>query len=355
MSKSTLFFSNLLISWYIEYKRELPWRLTKDPYAIWLSEIILQQTKVAQGLPYYKVFISTFPTVHDLAKAPEEKVLKLWQGLGYYSRARNLHSTAKYISNDLKGNFPSNYKDLLKLKGVGDYTASAIASICYKEATAVVDGNVYRVLARYFGIATPINSSKGIKEFKKLASSLIDSSQPGTYNQAIMEFGARHCTPKKPSCTNCMFNNKCVALQKNTVAELPIKLKKTIIKKCYFNYFIIHSKADTILLQQRTNKGIWQHLYEFPLIETAKDINLNQLQQLEEFKELAEKHSITSLVLYNEKAIVHKLSHRHLHTRFWIVETNNNGANGIPIQTINKYPVPTLIENFIGNYFPLKD
>jgi len=351
MSKSTVFFSNLLISWYLEHKRELPWRFTKDPYAIWLSEIILQQTKVAQGLPYYNAFISTFPSVNDLANAPEEKVLKLWQGLGYYSRARNLHYTANYISEDLKGVFPTNYNDLLKLKGVGDYTASAIASICYKEPSAVVDGNVYRVLARFFGISTPINSSQGIKAFKKLAQELLDVSQPGTYNQAVMEFGARHCKPRNPDCSSCIFNDKCVALQKNIVAELPVKLKKTTIKKCYFNYFIIQSEENTILLQQRTKKGIWQQLYEFPLIETSEEIKLEQLQLLEEFKELSNKHSFCSILLYNEKSVIHKLSHRHLHTRFWIVEAKSNAVKGIPIETIHKYPVPTLIENFITNYF----
>ncbi len=351
MSKSNAFFSKILILWYIDHKRELPWRLTKDPYAIWLSEIILQQTKVAQGLPYYHAFISRFPSVNDLANAPEEKVLKLWQGLGYYSRARNLHVTAKYISKDLKGEFPTTYQGLLQLKGVGDYTASAIASICYNESTAVVDGNVYRVLSRYFGITTPINSTQGIKEFKKLAQKLIDSSQPGTYNQALMEFGARHCTPKSPNCSSCIFNDKCMALQKTTVAELPVKLKKATIKKCYFNYFIIQSEGEVIQLQQRTEKGIWQQLYEFPLIETSKEIELDILQQLEEFKELSKKHSFSSIVLYNEKSIIHKLSHRHLHTRFWIIETYNNDIKGIPIQSINKYPVPTLIEKFITSYF----
>ena len=354
MPNSNTHFSNLLILWYIDHKRELPWRQTKDPYAIWLSEIILQQTKVAQGLPYYKVFISTFPTVHDLANAPEEKVLKLWQGLGYYSRARNLHFTSKYISKDLNGVFPINYTELLKLKGVGDYTASAIASICYNEAAAVVDGNVYRVLARFFGISTPINSSLGIKEFKSLAQQLIDPSQSGTYNQAIMEFGARHCKPNKPDCTSCIFNDKCVALQKNLVAELPVKLKKTVVKKWYFNYFIIQSEGGNIILQQRTKKGIWQQLYEFPLIETDKEIELNQLIQLEDYKELSKTHSISTITLYNEKSIIHKLSHRHLHTRFWLVETDNNSVMEIPLASITKYPVPALIENFITSYFGLK-
>jgi len=355
MPNSTSFFSKLLILWYIDNKRELPWRLTKDPYAIWLSEIILQQTKVAQGLPYYNAFISTFPSVNDLAKAPEEKVLKLWQGLGYYSRARNLHFTSKYISKDLKGNFPVSYKELLKLKGVGDYTASAIASICFNEPAAVVDGNVYRVLARFFEIYTPINSAKGIKEFKRLAQKLIDSSQPGTYNQAIMEFGARHCTPKNPDCDSCIFNDKCLALQKRTVSMLPVKLKKVTLKKCYFNYFVIQVKGINVILQQRTQKGIWQKLYDFPLIETTKEVTLDQLQQLDEYKELSKIHSFSSIALYNEKSIIHRLSHRHLHTRFWLVGTNIKKLKGVPIHSINEYPVPTLIENFITSYFHLKD
>jgi len=351
MPKSNLHFNKNLITWYLKHKRDLPWRATKEPYNIWLSEIILQQTRVAQGLPYYKAFISEFPTIKDLANASEEKVLKLWQGLGYYSRARNLHFTAKYISEELNGVFPTSYKELLKLKGVGDYTASAIASICFNESTAVVDGNVYRVLARYFGSSTPINSTQGIKEFKTLAQNLIDSSQPGIYNQAIMEFGARHCKPQNPACTSCIFNDKCAALQKKKVSELPVKLKKLKIKKVYFNYLVLLSRDDTTILQQRTQKGIWQQLYEFPLLETSEEVSIIQFQQLELYKELLIKHSVTSVVLYNEKSIVHKLSHRHLYTRFWIAESSKLNSESIPISTINKYPVPVLIEKFINSFF----
>ena len=223
--------SEKLIYWYLQNKRELPWRKTKDPYRVWLSEIMLQQTRVAQGLPYFLKFTKAFPTVFDLAKADESEVLKLWQGLGYYSRARNLHFTAKYIAEELNGMFPENYKGLLQLKGVGDYTASAIASICYDEPVAVVDGNVYRVLSRYFGIATPINSTKGIKEFKELAQTLIDASQPGVYNQAIMDFGALHCKPQNPLCNECPVSDSCVALAKNSIKELPVKERKIKIKK----------------------------------------------------------------------------------------------------------------------------
>ena len=207
-------FSNTLIQWYLQNNRELPWRKTKNPYFIWLSEIMLQQTRVAQGMSYYLKFIEVFPTVFDLAKATESTVLKMWQGLGYYSRARNLHFTANQIASELNGEFPSTYKEIIKLKGIGDYTASAISSICFNKPTAVVDGNVYRVLSRYFGIQTPINSATGIKEFKALAQTLIDTEQPGTYNQAIMDFGALHCKPQNPLCESCVFNDGCIAFQK---------------------------------------------------------------------------------------------------------------------------------------------
>lgn len=355
MPKSNSYFSKKLILWYLAHKRDLPWRTTRIPYYIWLSEIILQQTRVAQGLPYYNAFVSKYPTIENLANASEQEVLKLWQGLGYYSRARNLHATAKYVSNDLKGVFPTNYSELLTLKGVGDYTASAIASICYSEAAAVVDGNVYRVLARYFGIATPINSSLGIKEFKKLAQQLIDVENPGTYNQAIMEFGARHCKPQNPDCESCIFNDSCVALQQKKVSELPIKLKKTKVKKVNFNYFVLLTEDGKTLLQQRTGKGIWQNLYEFPLIETEKDLNLKELHDIDDFKSLYKKHGISSVVHYNEKPILHKLSHRHINARFWIAETSKPLDKAISIDQIETMPVPKLIGNFINTFFKNKE
>jgi len=208
-------FSKKILQWYAQNKRDLPWRKTRDPYRIWLSEIMLQQTRVAQGIPYYHRFIKSFPKVEDLAAASEEEVLKLWQGLGYYSRARNLHATAKLISEEYQGKFPSTYKELIKLKGVGDYTASAIASICFDAPEAVVDGNVYRVLARYFGVNTPINSAAGISYFKELAQSVMDSAEIRDYNQGIMEFGAIQCAPKKPYCLHCPLNDSCLALQQN--------------------------------------------------------------------------------------------------------------------------------------------
>nr|WP_321539525.1 A/G-specific adenine glycosylase [Flavobacterium piscinae] len=219
-------FSNRLIQWYLENKRDLPWRNTTNPYPIWLSEIILQQTRVAQGLPYYERFIETFPTVFDLANASEEQVLKLWQGLGYYSRGRNLHKTAQIIAFELNGTFPTTYTELLKLKGIGSYTAATIASFSQKEVVPVVDGNVFRILARYFDVETDISSATAKKEFTALANELIDSKQPDVFNQALMEFGALQCVPKNPNCSICVFKDSCAALQKKKVDLLPIKLKK---------------------------------------------------------------------------------------------------------------------------------
>ena len=355
MSKSNSFFSKKLISWYLTHKRDLPWRRTQLPYHVWLSEIILQQTRVEQGLPYYQAFVNEYPTVDNLANASEEEVLKLWQGLGYYSRARNLHATAKYISNELNGVFPISYKELIKLKGVGDYTASAIASICFNEVTAVVDGNVYRALARYFGIFTPINTSLGTKEFKNLAQQLIDVDNPGDHNQALMEFGARQCKPQNPDCDTCIFNDSCIALQQKNISILPVKLKKTKVKNIYFNYIVLISKNEKTFLQKRIGKGIWQNLYEFPLIETEKDFNISELNSLPIFEDISRKFEIKSLVLYNEIPILHKLSHRNIYTRFWIAETSINNDEAISISQIESYPVPKLIGNFITTFFKLKE
>lgn len=343
-------FSNQLIYWYLQKNRDLPWRKTKNPYFIWLSEIMLQQTRVNQGLAYYLTFIREFPTVFDLANASESKVLKLWQGLGYYSRARNLHFSAKYIANELNGAFPNTYNEIKILKGVGDYTASAIASICFNEDTAVVDGNVYRVLARYFGIDTPINSSKGIKEFKELAQTLIDKKQPGTHNQAVMDFGALHCKPQNPLCETCPLNESCVALQKQTIKELPIKEKKIKIKKRYFNYLVFASDEDMTSLSERKGKGIWQGLYQFPLVESSQSINLESLKSQDKFKEICPIEN--KLILFNEKEIVHKLSHQHIYTKFWIVNGNALNLESIKWQDVEKLPVPVLIANFLKQFNP---
>ncbi|MBW1295239.1 A/G-specific adenine glycosylase [Aquimarina litoralis] len=350
-----MIFSKKLISWYLQNKRSMPWRETTDPYRIWLSEIILQQTRVAQGLPYYLAFTEQYPTVFDLADADEEQVLKLWQGLGYYSRARNLHTTAKYVANDLNGVFPTSYKDLLQLKGVGDYTASAIASICYDEVVPVVDGNVYRVLSRYFNISTPINSTEGIKEFKKMAIQVIDPEQPATYNQAIMEFGALQCKPQNPYCIVCPLNESCESLQKGTVTSLPVKLKKLKVKKRYFNYLIFSVNDRQTIIRQRTGKGIWQNLYEFPLIESDKDVDLEYITKHSIVKDIVGEVSY-DISVYKEEFTVHKLSHQHLYTRFYIIRTDeipkiDEGSKLVPIDEIKEYPVPILLGNFIDSFF----
>jgi A/G-specific adenine glycosylase len=341
-------FSKEIIHWYRQNKRDLPWRKTKDPYRIWLSEIMLQQTRVAQGLPYYQKFTEAFPTVYDLANAEEEKVLKLWQGLGYYSRARNLHYTAKDIVENYDGQFPKTYTALKQLKGVGDYTASAIASICFDEVAPVVDGNVYRVLSRYFNVDLPINSTEGIKKFKELAFEVIDRDDPADFNQAIMEFGVVQCKPQSPYCIICPLHTSCEGLKEQRVNMLPVKLKKTKIKHRWFNYLVVLSNESETYLQQRTGKGIWQGLYQFPLLETAKaveDIVAHQ-SELEEILSIKE----FSITQFNKKEKIHKLSHQHLHTTFWIVETTETLQNGIRLEDIRNYPVPILIGNFIEEF-----
>ncbi|ARV06807.1 A/G-specific adenine glycosylase [Polaribacter sp. SA4-10] len=345
-------FSNTLTYWYLQNNRELPWRKTKNPYFVWLSEIMLQQTRVAQGLSYYLKFTETFPTVFHLAKADESTVLKMWQGLGYYSRARNLHFTAKQISDELNGEFPSTYKEIIKLKGIGDYTASAISSICFNEPAAVVDGNVYRVLSRYFGIKTPINSSAGIKEFKALAQSLIDETQPGTFNQAIMDFGALHCKPQNPLCESCPFADSCVAVEKKLTKELPVKTKKTKVRNRFFNFLVIVTDTEKTILSERKGKGIWQGLHQFPLIESDKNIKKETLVSSEEFMNLFPEE--TTISLFNKKEIVHKLSHQHLYTQFWIVNIKNLPEATISWKEINKFPVPVLIANFLTEFLTKK-
>lgn len=342
-------FCNLLESWYLSVNRDLPWRKNKNPYSVWLSEIILQQTRVAQGTAYYHKFLENFPTVSDLANADESLVLKLWQGLGYYSRARNLHYSAKLIMEEYNGEFPSTYKELMKLKGVGDYTASAIASICFNEQTAVVDGNVYRVLARYFGISTPINSAQGIKEFKKLAQSLLETDNPGQYNQAIMDFGALQCTPQNPDCDTCPLAGGCEALKMNTINHLPVKEKKIKIKKKYFNFIVLLTPNDKVILSKREGKGIWQNLYQFPLLESDNTLDLEALVERTDFNELFE-GDVHSIKLFNNKEWVHKLSHQHLYTQFWVVEAASGHSDLIPLETLSTYAVPRLVEKFIESF-----
>jgi A/G-specific adenine glycosylase len=338
-------FSHKILDWYHAHKRELPWRETRDPYKIWLSEIMLQQTRVAQGMPYYHRFLEAFPTVYDLAQAPEETVLKLWQGLGYYSRARNLHATAKMVVEQFDGEFPRTYEEIKSLKGVGDYTASAIASFCFDVPEPVVDGNVYRVLARYFGVDLPINSPSGTKYFKELAREVMDSEQIRDYNQGIMEFGAIQCAPKKPYCLLCPLNEGCMALKENRVESLPLKTNKTKVRVRHFNYMVYLDDQNQTIMEQRKGKGIWQNLYQFPLLESENEIHLDAFQQ--HFTREMALEPFESFHLFNTEPIVHKLSHQHLYTKFWILKTFHNLENGTAWDEITKFPVPVLIADFI--------
>ena len=346
-------FSQTIIRWYNKNKRDLPWRHTKDPYKIWLSEIIMQQTRVQQGLPYYETFAKKFPTVHHLAKATEDVVMRTWQGLGYYSRARNLHHTAKFISKDLKGKFPDEFDEIKKLKGIGDYTASAIASFAFNKPHAVVDGNVFRVLSRYFGIKTPIDSTEGKKVFTEKANLLLDKKDPGTFNQAIMEFGAMQCVPQNPDCGICPLKKSCKAFAKDIVSELPVKSQKTKVRTRYFNYFVIR-KNGKILIKKRTEKDIWKNLYDFPMVETKKEMKrppLNPLQRrglvvLSSFP-WNNRRLGAKLAGGAPKLFKHILSHQIIFAKFWELGNNNyKNQDGIYIidNQLNKYAFPRLIE-----------
>ncbi len=339
-------FTNLLIEWYLQKKRDLPWRNTTNPYPIWLSEIILQQTRVAQGMPYFYAFLESFPTVKELAIADEQQVLKLWQGLGYYSRARNLHQTAQYIANELDGVFPNSYAGLIQLKGIGEYTAAAIASFAYNEPVPVVDGNVFRVVSRYFGIESDISAGKTKKEFTALAAELLSKEQPALFNQAIMEFGAMHCTPKNPDCENCIFNSSCVALQKGLVGQLPFKSKKIKIRKRYFNYIVLQDKKGNTKIQQRTDKGIWHNLYEFPLFETTQEEGFETIAPLIK-NDTDFGDSVVSIQEANPISLIHKLSHQHLYIKFWKVTVNNTLTDGVNPEQLRTFPFPIVIHNFI--------
>ena len=344
-------FVNQLINWYHQNKRDLPWRRTLDPYSIWLSEIMLQQTRVAQGLPYYLKFIKAFPTVFDLAKAKESTVLRLWQGLGYYSRARNLHSCAKTVVNEYNGTFPTTYKGLLELKGVGKYTAAAISSICFEEARAVVDGNVYRVLSRIYGIEDDISSTSGAKTFEKLANELIDHKRPSDYNQAIMEFGALQCVPKSPNCSICPLSMDCYAFKNNEQHLLPVKLKKVKVKKRYFNYFVIKSK-DKIYLNLRGPKDVWQGLYDFGLIESNSSISI------EEIMDSLPKKFLSEITIEEESKIFkHVLTHQRIFAIFYTLTIANEAVisnvelfkalKPFNVTEIKELPKPILINKFL--------
>ncbi len=338
-----------IIRWYRENPRDLPWRNTVDPYKIWLSEIILQQTRVAQGLPYYEAFIDAYPTVKDLALAPEEEILRLWQGLGYYSRARNLHYCAKSIWFDMEGKFPTTYSDLLKLKGVGSYTAAAISSFAFGEVQAVVDGNVFRVLARYYGVATDIASTAGKKEFEKLANEIIPRDNPAEFNQAMMDFGARMCIPKNPDCHSCPLQSTCFAFQKDMVSNLPVKINKTKVKERSLHYYVIRCGRYSVW-NKRGPGDIWEGLYDFPQAELVAS---NQFEKMG----LPNPESI----ILHPKNYRHILSHQKLSAKFsevkipekkseeltqWCI---NQGFIMVEEEKIDYLAKPKLIVNFLND------
>ncbi len=340
--------SHIFIEWYNNHKRDLPWRNTSNPYPIWLSEVILQQTRVDQGYAYFNRFIAKYPTVDLLAEAEESEILKLWQGLGYYSRARNLHAAAKTIMDTYGRVFPRDYKDVLKLKGVGEYTAAAIVSFAYNEPYAVVDGNVFRVLSRIFAIDEPINSGKGKKIFTELAQLLLDDVNAGLHNQAIMEFGALQCVPVSPDCSVCPASDICLAYNQKKVSSYPKKEGKQKVRSRYFHYLDIRD-GDCMFLHKRTQKDIWQNLYELPLIETKEQKTIDELQKNDNFKDLLSKGKI--LQIKYEKQIKHILSHQIIYATFYRVDMNNALLNNdyikIKIEDVDNYPVSRLVHKYL--------
>jgi A/G-specific adenine glycosylase len=342
--------SEILIDWYSQNKRDLPWRDIEDPYKIWISEIILQQTRVNQGLDYYLRFIDKFPTVAILANAEENEVLNYWQGLGYYSRARNLHKAAKQIRNEYDGIFPVEYTKVLSLAGIGSYTAAAICSFAYHQPHAVVDGNVYRVLSRIFGVETAIDSGQGKKEFELLAREILSVHNPAAHNQSIMEFGALQCVPVSPNCTFCPLKNNCKAYKLDLVAFLPLKSKKTKVKQRFFNYLFVSFEGNTFL-QKRIAKDVWQNLYEFPLIESDRILSLTEIIANDEFKSIFE-NSGNVEVFKISNPMKHVLSHRVIFAQ--LISVNVSELNEplskkiqIPICDIDRYPVSRLMELFL--------
>lgn len=350
-------FRDLLCSWYKVHQRFLPWRTTKDPYKIWLSEVILQQTRVAQGLPYYERFIAQYPTVIALAKATEQEVLRIWQGLGYYSRARNLHYCAQTVVKQYNGIFPSSYQTLLKLKGIGPYTAAAIAAVSSKEIVAAVDGNVYRVLTRIFGLTEDIGTTYGRKQIHQLATALVDQDQPDVYSQAIMDFGALQCTPAAPLCVTCIFNPYCVAFHTNSQKKFPIKTTKLNKKHRYFDYIVIKYK-NLLYMKKRIHNDIWKGMYDFYLLENEHRLELDHIN--DPLLVLAQKHNLSIISYENEKK--HLLTHQRLFVKFHHMEATQdflqNGENLFNKYSLHPFnqievdglPKPILIQNFLKEF-----
>lgn len=340
---------NRIILWYREFHRKLPWRETSDPYKIWLSEVILQQTRVSQGLPYYQRFIEAFPDLSSLASAEFDQVLRIWQGLGYYSRARNMLECAQILMEKYNGKFPEDYVELLKLKGIGEYTAAAIASFAFKKAISVVDGNVFRVLSRIYGINLDIATSQSKKYFQKIANDLIPEDRPDEFNQAIMEFGALQCTPKQPDCQNCTLRDYCYAFEHKAQGELPVKSKKLKKKLRYFHY-LVPIEGNKIWMKKRNGADIWKGLYDFPLIEENKILDEKVLAQHDNFVN----HVNNSKFVRCSKTYKHLLTHQTLFAKFFLLEGDVSKKLVATAQgrffspdEIRDLPKPILVDKFL--------
>lgn len=349
MNKNKEFFTRQLLIWHDEENiRQMPWKGETDPYKIWLSEIILQQTRVEQGREYYNRFVKTFPTIEKLARAPEERIFKLWEGLGYYTRCKNLIATAKFIANERKGVFPDKYQDILALKGVGPYTAAAIASFAFNLPHAVVDGNVFRVLARFFGIDTAIDSTAGKKEFSILAEKLLMKSEPGKYNQAIMDIGAVICKPQNPLCTHCFLQQKCVAYTKDLTNQLPVKAGK-LIKKERWLYYLVLEYDGKIYVRKRGANDIWENLYEFILLDSGIQLSEEEIKEnvlVKKLSGLNKKAKIKLSGLYKQQ-----LTHQNLHGSFIYIKTmikpEIKGYKAISYKELNQLAFPKFINAYL--------
>lgn len=350
MDTSKKYFTKTLLIWNkTKNKRGMPWKGEKDPYKIWLSEIILQQTRVEQGWDYYNRFVDKYPTVSELANAPEEKIFKMWEGLGYYTRCKNLIETAKFIAKEKKGKFPDSYKDILALKGVGPYTAAAIASFAFNLPYAVIDGNVFRVLARYFGIDTDIQSTEGKKIFETIANELLDKKTPGIYNQAIMDFGAVICKPKNPLCDSCILKTRCIANLRSITDKLPVKNAKITKRERWFYYLIVeHNKK--FYVRKRTGGDIWENLYEFVLLESKKMMTVEQLKKTPGFEELSGKSKME--IYSTSKLYRQQLTHQTIQGRFLHVKTKKEmplkAYKAITLTALRKLPFPKFITGYLS-------
>jgi A/G-specific adenine glycosylase len=342
--------SAILTGWYQKHRRSLPWRDTNDPYQVWVSEIILQQTRVDQGIDYYYRFLERFPDVGTLAKAPLDQVLKLWQGLGYYTRARNMHKAAQQIYYDHQGHFPRSYEGLIKLPGIGQYTASAVASFCFDQPVAVVDGNVARVVSRLWGIDLPVNSNRGKKELGRLAQSILSRKDPATHNQAIMEFGSLQCTPRQPDCPECPLKDQCVAYQNEMVHQLPVKQRNQKKRRRHFYYLDIEHQSE-MFLHKRKGKDIWNSLYQFPLIETHQPIDIPELLQTEQWQQLFS--GLIPQINGISEPYSHVLSHQKIEARFIQVKLHNTNRQlenhylRVDPKQLQNVAVPRLIDKYL--------